>query len=181
MIEVCDNLHRLRMYRKKVLNISIGNFHRNQIAYNLQALPLSESHSISHHIIWSISDIGPCSVLSDYPTSTDISMFLNPFLYFIHRSLWKARVNLNGFLFRKSISDRWYKHSKHSRIFRTVETFLRLAKWFLVRYQANLSLEPWPNRHGTRLTKPFVVGSTGKKSPSIIAPHSIPLLGSFIP
>ena len=49
MIEVCDNLHRLRMYRKKVLNISIGNFHRNQIAYNLQALPLSESHSISHH------------------------------------------------------------------------------------------------------------------------------------
>ena len=131
-------------------------------------------------IIWSISDIGPCSVLSDYPTSTDISMFLNPFLYFIHRSLWKARVNLNGFLFRKSISDRWYKHSKHSRIFRTVETFLRLAKWFLVRYQANLSLEPWPNRHGTRLTKPFVVGSTGKKSPSIIAPHSIPLLGSFI-
>ena len=54
-----DNLHRLRMYRKKVLNTSICNFHRNQIFYNLRTLPLSDSNK-----------------MFDYPTSTDVSHVL---------------------------------------------------------------------------------------------------------
>ena len=34
------NSHRLRMYRKKVLNISDCNLHRNQTVYNPLTLPI---------------------------------------------------------------------------------------------------------------------------------------------
>ena len=108
---------------------------------------------------------------------------LDPWLYFVHRSLRKAHVGLIGFFFGKSIFKCWYKLTHHSRIFRTVETLKDSWNQF---HRSNvigprsLSVEPWPRRHGTLLTKFFVVGSSGKKSPSIVAPHSITYLRLLI-